>query len=59
MDFVCSLNFVDVNILVYLVRRPRTAGIVSLKKKKKKFVRFSVRFYCPVQMQAYSLAQTL
>ena len=34
MNFVCSLNFVDVNILVYLVRRPCTAGIVSFNKKK-------------------------
>ena len=36
MNFVCSLNFVDVNILVYLVRRPCTAGIVSFKEKKSK-----------------------
>ena len=36
MNFVCSLNFVDVNILVYLVRRPCTAGIVSFKKNHRK-----------------------
>ena len=29
MNVVCSLNFFDVNVLVYLVCRPRTAGIVS------------------------------
>ena len=36
-EFVCSLNSIDVNILVYLERRPFTSGIVSLKyicKKK-------------------------
>ena len=34
MNFACSLNFVDVNILVYLVRRPCIAGIVSFKKRR-------------------------
>ena len=33
MNLVCSFNFVDVNVLVYSVRRPCTAGIVSFKKK--------------------------